>query len=92
MSFKYTRAMIHAAMRGDLDPVEYVAHTSFGVWKPQSCPGVPELVLNPRNTWDDQDAYDRQALALANLFVENFKQYEDKASEAIRSAAPRTAL
>ena len=92
MSLKYTRAMIHAAMRGDLDQVEYVVHTIFGVWKPQSCPGVPELVLNPRNTWEDQDAYDRQALALANLFVENFKQYEDKASEAIRSAAPRTAL
>lgn len=92
MSLKYTRAMIHAAMAGRLDQVEYVKHTIFGIWKPQSCPGVPDLFLNPRNTWDDQEAYDRQALALATLFVENFKQYEDKASEAIRSAAPRTVL
>ncbi len=92
MSLKYTRAMIHAAMRGDLDDVEYVAHTVFGVWKPQSCPGVPDRVLNPRNTWEDQEAYDKQALLLANLFVENFKQYEDKASPAISAAAPRTSL
>jgi phosphoenolpyruvate carboxykinase (ATP) len=92
MSLKYTRAMIRAAMHGDLDEVEYVAHTIFGVWKPQSCPGVPDVVLNPRNTWKDKEAYDKSAVALANLFVENFKQYEDRASAAIRSAAPRTEL
>jgi len=92
MNLKYTRAMIHAAMRGDLDGVEYVAHDVFGVWKPQSCPGVPDLVLNPRNTWEDKEAYDQQALALAQLFVDNFKQYEDKASTAILSAAPKTSL
>jgi len=92
MSLRYTRAMIHAAMRGDLDDVDYEAHTVFGVWKPQSCPWVPDEVLNPRNTWEDKEAYDRQALMLANLFVENFKQYADKASPAILSAAPRTSL
>lgn len=92
MNLKYTRCMINAAMRGDLDHVEYVPHAVFGLLKPQSCPGVPDLVLNPRNTWEDKEAYDRQALALAELFVQNFKQYEDKASAAIRSAAPRTSL
>lgn len=92
MSLKHTRAMISAAMEGQLNDVEYSAHSVFGVLKPQSCPGVPDAVLNPRNTWQDQRDYDKQALVLANLFVENFKQYEDKASEAIRSAAPRTEL
>ena len=92
MNLKYTRAMIHAAMRGDLDDVEYTPHVVFGLWKPQSCPGVPDLVLNPRNTWEDKEAYDRQALALAQLFVDNFKQYQDKASRDILSAAPRTSL
>ena len=92
MNLKYTRAMIHAAMRGDLNNVKYVAHTVFGVWKPQSCPGVPDLVLNPRNTWADKEAYDRQALALAKLFVRNFSPYEDSANAAILSAAPRTSL
>src|SRR5690606_9312233 len=80
MNLKYTRAMINAAMRGDLDEVEYVPHVVFGVLKPQSCPGVPAEVLNPRTTWADAEAYDKQALALAQLFVDNFKQYEDQAS------------
>jgi phosphoenolpyruvate carboxykinase (ATP) len=92
MNLKYTRAMINAAMRGDMDNVEYVPHVIFGVLKPQSCPGVPPEVLNPRTTWADVEAYDKQALALANLFVNNFKQYEDQASEEILSAAPKTAL
>lgn len=92
MNLKYTRAMINAAMRGDLDNVEYVAHEVFGVLKPQSCPGVPAEVLNPRNTWDDKEEYDRQAIELAKLFVNNFKQYEQHANEEILSAAPKTTL
>lgn len=92
MNLKYTRAMINAAMRGDLDNVEYIPHVIFGVLKPQSCPGVPSEVLNPRTTWADTDAYDKQALALANLFVNNFKQYEVQASEEILSAAPKISL
>lgn len=92
MNLKYTRAMINAAMRGDLDNVEYVPHVIFGLLKPQSCPGVPPEVLNPRTTWTDTEAYDKQALTLANLFVNNFKQYEDQASEEILSAAPKTTL
>ena len=92
MNLKYTRAMINAAMRGDLDHVEYVPHVIFGVLKPQSCPGVPPEVLNPRTTWTDTNAYDNQALALAKLFVDNFKKYENQASEEILSAAPKTAL
>ncbi len=92
MNLKYTRAMINAAINGDLDQVEYVPHVIFGVLKPQSCPGVPAEVLNPRNTWASTEAYDKQALALANLFVENFKQYADEASADILSAAPLTSL
>ncbi|WP_231561162.1 phosphoenolpyruvate carboxykinase (ATP) [Sphingobacterium sp. T2] len=92
MNLKYTRAMINAAMRGDLDNVEYVAHEVFGVLKPQSCPGVPAEVLNPRNTWDDKEEYDKQAIELAKLFVNNFKQYEQHANEEILSAAPKTTL
>lgn len=92
MNLKYTRAMINAAMRGDLDQVEYVPHVVFGVLKPQSCPGVPAEVLNPRNTWTNPEEYDKQALALAQLFVNNFEQYKDQASEEILSAAPKTSL
>lgn len=92
MSLKYTRAMINAAINGDLDNVDFVAHDVFGVLKPQSCPGVPSEVLNPRKTWADTAAYDKKALELAQLFVKNFEKYADQASAEILSAAPKTSL
>lgn len=92
MSLKYTRAMINAAISGELDNVEYVAHDIFGVLKPQTCPNVPSEILNPRKTWADTEAYDKKAVELAQLFVNNFAKYADQASEAILSAAPKTEI
>ncbi|MCB0700786.1 MAG: phosphoenolpyruvate carboxykinase (ATP) [Chitinophagales bacterium] len=89
MSLKHTRAMITAAMNGELDNVEYKAHNVFGVEIPQSCPNVPAEVLNPRNTWEDKEAYDKKASELAQLFVKNFAQFADQANDEIRSAAPK---
>jgi phosphoenolpyruvate carboxykinase (ATP) len=51
---------------------------------------VPNEVLQPRNTWGDKDAYDRQAKDLARRFNENFKKYEAGVSEAVRAVAPKT--
>ncbi|TJZ61171.1 phosphoenolpyruvate carboxykinase (ATP) [Sphingobacterium olei] len=92
ISLKYTRAMINAAINGDLNEVEYIPHVIFGVLKPQSCPGVPSEYLNPRNTWKNTESYDQRALSLAQLFINNFKQFEDKATDEILSAAPKTVL
>ncbi|PSK90126.1 phosphoenolpyruvate carboxykinase (ATP) [Taibaiella chishuiensis] len=92
MSLKYTRAMITAALNGELDNVEYVPHSVFGVLKPQSCPGVPAEILNPRETWADKEAYDKKANELAGLFVKNFEKYADQANEEILAAAPKVAV
>lgn len=89
MKLSLTRAMITAAMKGELDNVEYVPHDVFGVLKPQSCPGVPSELLNPRETWADKEAYDKKALELGALFNKNFEKYADQASDAIKSAAPK---
>jgi phosphoenolpyruvate carboxykinase (ATP) len=88
MKIAYTRAMVDAALNGDLHDVEYVPDPVFGVQVPVKCPGVPDEVLFPRNTWADQDAYDQQAAKLAKMFVENFKQFKDQASQEIIAAGP----
>lgn len=89
MNLKYTRAMITAAMNGELDSVAYEPHDVFGVLIPQTCPQVPSEILNPRDTWMDKEAYDTKANQLAQLFVKNFEKYADQANEEIRSAAPK---
>jgi phosphoenolpyruvate carboxykinase (ATP) len=49
MKLKYTRAMITAALNGELDAVEYKYHARFGLAIPQTCPDVPDDILNPAN-------------------------------------------
>lgn len=85
---RYTRNMITAALNGKLEKVAYSTHPVFGLDMPDDCPDVPNDVLHPRKTWVDKQAYDKQAAKLANSFVENFKQFEDKASAEILQAAP----
>lgn len=89
MSLKHTRAIITAALNGELNDVNYEQHPVFGVSMPTEVPGVPSDILNPRNTWEDKDMYDKKAAELAALFNKNFQKYADHASEAIRSAAPK---
>jgi phosphoenolpyruvate carboxykinase (ATP) len=88
ISLKYTRAMISAALTGQLDGVDYKGHEIFGLNMPTSCPGVPAELLNPKNTWADKHAYDEKAKRLAKAFNTNFEKYADKASQEILSAAP----
>lgn len=84
----YTRAMVTAAINGDLEKGEFVTDPVFGVQVPTSCPGVPVEVLQPRNTWADKEAYDRQARELATHFTENFAKKFPNATE-IAKAGPK---
>lgn len=88
MKLKYTRAMITAALNGELDNVAYKNHEVFGLAIPQSCPNVPDEVLNPRDTWSDKAAYDAQAKDLAGQFRKNFAKFEEFASEEIMAGGP----
>ena len=89
MKLPYTRAMVNAALAGDLDDVEFVTDPVFGVEVPTAVPGVPSEVLQPRGTWADGDAYDAAAAKLAEMFRENFGQFADQVSDAVKAAGPR---
>ncbi|QDH80081.1 phosphoenolpyruvate carboxykinase (ATP) [Echinicola soli] len=90
MKLPYTRAMIAAVLEGKLDSVPFKTHEVFNVAVPQHCPNVPEEILNPKSTWENPGEYDQKSHQLAKSFVENFKKYEDFASEDIMAGAPNT--
>ncbi len=79
MDIMLTRAIVNAALTGQLDNAEYVEDKVFHVWVPKAIPGVPSEVLFPRNTWDDKAAYDKRAARLAQDFSDHFdKAYGNK--------------
>jgi phosphoenolpyruvate carboxykinase (ATP) len=88
MQLGHTRAMVRAILAGQLDPVPAVPDPNFGVVVPRVVPGVPPELLQPRATWPDPAAYDRQARRLAELFKRNFEQYAGHVDEPIRRAGP----
>ncbi|MBK8450517.1 MAG: phosphoenolpyruvate carboxykinase (ATP) [Saprospiraceae bacterium] len=89
IKLSFTRALITAAMNGNLDLVNYQVHEIFGLKFPTSCPEVPSEILNPKNTWQDPEAYDQKANALAELFIHNFEKFKSKADAEMLAAAPK---
>lgn len=89
MKLAYTRAMITAALRGELNHVQYEQQPVFDLAMPTSCPNVPAELLNPCNTWADKAAYEKKILELAIEFTQNFKKYEDQVKPEIRAAGPK---
>jgi phosphoenolpyruvate carboxykinase (ATP) len=88
MKLDNTRAMITAALEGQLNNMEFEQHPVFGMLIPTSCPNVPAEILNPRNTWADKVAYDEAAKKLAKQFIDNFKKYASGVTAEILAAAP----
>ena len=86
----YTRAMVTAALNGDLAKADYVHDDRFNVEIPVSVPDVPPEIMIPRNTWADQQAYDRQADQLADMFIDNFaRKYPDMPKEILEAGPSR---
>ena len=88
MKLSYTRAMVTAALNGDIEKSEFVTDPTFGVQVPTSIPGVPSELLIPANTWEDKAAYEAKAKELAKSFVENFKKYTHMSAEVV-AAGPK---
>ncbi|HAW46000.1 MAG TPA: phosphoenolpyruvate carboxykinase (ATP) [Roseovarius sp.] len=87
MPIKATRALLTAALDGSLGEVEFRKDDNFGFEVPVEVPGVAEVLLDPRRTWDDADAYDRQAAKLVQMFADNFAQYVPFIDDDVKAAA-----
>jgi phosphoenolpyruvate carboxykinase (ATP) len=87
MPIAATRALLRAAIEGELDGVEYRTDELFGFEVPLEVPDVLTSLLDPRSTWADPQAYDAKALELAEMFRSNFTKF--KADQNIIDGGPR---
>jgi len=88
INLDYTRSMVTAVLNGQLDQTDYIADPVFNLCVPTHCPGVPDHLLNPRNTWQDREAYDRKANELAKRFLNNFSKFSG-IPEQVLEAGPK---
>ena len=89
MKLSYTRAMVRAALACELDQVETVTDTIFGLSMPSEVPDVPPEILNPRDTWTDGADYDAAAEKLAEMFRANFRRFETQVPDEVKAAGPQ---
>jgi phosphoenolpyruvate carboxykinase (ATP) len=90
MKLSYTRKMIDAIHKGKLDNVEYQKFDIFGFSVPKTCPGVPDEILMPQDTWEDKEAFKVEVRKLAEKFQENFVKYADETPhEVIEKGGPK---
>lgn len=82
-----TRALLTAALDGSLAEAEFRKDPNFGFEVPMAVPGVPEVLLDPRRTWDDKAAYDAHAAKLVQMFADNFEQYLEFVDDDVKVAA-----
>ena len=88
MPIKATRALLTAALTGELKNAQFRTDANFGFAVPLSLDGVDSTILDPRSTWADGAAYDAQASKLVSMFVSNFTKFEDHVDSKVRDAAP----
>jgi len=89
ISIRHTRALLNAALSGELRSVEYRKDPVFGFAVPKTCAGVPVEILEPANTWGNRDDYAKKYDALAARFIENFKLFASGCPAEVAGAGPK---
>lgn len=92
MPIKVTRALLAAALDGSLRDQTFRTDPHFGFAVPVSVPGIEDQILDPRSTWANAEAYDRQAARLVGMFIDNFSKFENHVDASVMSAAPSVAV
>jgi phosphoenolpyruvate carboxykinase (ATP) len=88
IDLNYTRSMVTAVINGELDKCSFKLHQIFNLEIPLECPGVPNKLLDPAQTWNNQNEYLQAAATLANLFIQNFQKFGE-VSQKIIDAGPK---
>ena len=88
----YTRKMLSEALNGNIQGVTFEEDPLFGLKIPTEIEGIPGEILIPRNTWSNKDTYDQKAEELAQMFAENFKQFEEEANPNLIKAGPKVGI
>jgi phosphoenolpyruvate carboxykinase (ATP) len=88
MPIEATRAMLRAALAGQLDEGGFRVDPVFGFEVPTEVPAVDSKLLDPRSTWKDPAAYDRKARDLARMFQENFAKFAGTVDEDVAASGP----
>ena len=88
MPIGVTRALLAAALGGGLEKAAFRTDPNFGFAVPVAVDGVDPAILDPRSTWADRAAYDRQAASLVGMFIANFEKFEEHVDAGVRGAAP----
>ncbi|MEK6753868.1 MAG: phosphoenolpyruvate carboxykinase (ATP) [Chloroflexota bacterium] len=89
ISIRYTRALLNAALNGNLANVKYKQDSIFGFEVPVTCPNVPDEVLDPSSSWGDKKDYDRRYKDLAMRFKQNFGKFTDRTPQGVIDAGPK---
>ncbi len=89
ISIRYTRDLLNAALDGKLKGVEYAADPIFGFSVPKTCPGVPDHVLRPAESWPNKEQYMQKYRQLAARFIENFRKFEGETPAEVVAAGPK---
>lgn len=89
MPIKETRALLAAALDGSLNAADMRIDENFGFEVPVAVHGVDTSILNPRDTWEDKEAYDAQATKLVGMFIANFEKFLDYVDPEVKAAAPK---
>ena len=88
IKLKYTRALLHAALSGELNDGEFVKDPIFGFDIPTKVNKVPSEILIPKNSWENKGEYTKAAKKLAKMFAKNFESFADGTSDEIKNAGP----
>jgi phosphoenolpyruvate carboxykinase (ATP) len=89
ISIRYTRALLTAALKGQLQDVDYYEDEVFGFHVPKSCPGVPDEVLYPAERWPSKAEYDARYRSLAARFIDNFRKFAPACPPEVVGAGPK---